>query len=440
MLISELLLDKPENKICVMLHDDSMTYGQLEKLSNDMAKTLLVKGLSKEDRVLVCEKDFLRQLVCFFAVIKAGGVCVLFPDSASDDERAAFALKQNIKIQIDGSLAILPFKENCPKLSADDIFLGALSSGTTGEAKLILRDHKSWMAAFPEQSRIFNLKNNDVLYLVGSLSYTANLNACMHAFFEGATVAFSKSRMPRTWIKEIKNFGVTALFMVPANYKILLSKINEQIENITSAVSGGAKMDRETAEKLIEVFPQANIVEYYGASELGHITYSDRHDLLTHPDSVGKAFPGVSIKLDNGKIFVESPYIVPSLHPVAIAGDIGHLDDEGYLTLLGRENGIINVAGNKVVLQQVEKTIKKNSRVSDVVVIGIKDGLKGEKVCAFVVKKDETLQTKDLVHFCHENMNRYSCPQKFVFINEIPVNNNGKTDFRLLREMTGEHE
>lgn len=436
MLISELLVHKPENKICVFHGDKSITYGKLEELTDTLASGLAAKGLAKGEKVLVCNKSLLQQLIYFMAVVKAGGVCVMFPDSASLDERTLFRKKHGIKLQIDERFICPLANKKRSLLEKEDIFLGALSSGTTGEAKLILRDHQSWIAAFPKQGKIFNVKNSDVLYIAGSLSYTANLNACVHALYEGATMVFAKSRMPKTWLTEMKEHAVTAVFMVPANYRMLLSRMREPYEKMSSLVSGGAKMDNSIVKGLIEKFPNAHIVEYYGASELGHITYAEKSDLLKRPESVGRAFPGVTIRVRKGKIFVKSPYIVPALSPEATVDDMGHMDKDGYLTLLGRESGIINVAGNKVVLQQVENAIKSSEKIVDAAVIGVPDGLRGEKIHAFVVAKD--MDTQEFMRFCHARLEQHSCPHKVMFIKKMPLNDNGKINLKLLKEMVGE--
>jgi long-chain acyl-CoA synthetase len=316
-----------------------------------------------------------------------------------------------------------------PASAEGDIFLGALSSGTTGAPKALWRDHASWMAAFPEQSRIFGINADDRLYIAGPLSYTTNLNACLHIFFAGGAAVIADRKLPRGWLKEMAEHKASAIFMVPANYRVLLRIMKSPLENVRSAVSGGAKMDKDTAEKLLEYFPRAKIVEYYGASELGHVSYAEGKDLLERPLSVGRLFPGVSVKIKEGLVWVKSPYIVPALRPEATAGDLGELDGEGYLTIYGRASGAINVAGIKVLPERVEDALKLCPKIGAAAVMGMEDAVKGEKICAFIVaRRGSELTKQDVVRFCRENMDQYSCPQQIIFLKALPLNENGKLD------------
>ncbi len=315
-----------------------------------------------------------------------------------------------------------------PEINENDIFLGALSSGSTGTPKLIWRDHQSWTSAFPSQSMVFQLSKKDTLYLVSSLVYTANLNACLHILFEGGTVIFASTHMPRTWVREITVHDISAIFMVPANYRILVKNMKVPLPQITSAVTCGAKMDLKTIKSLVEYFPSAGIYEYYGASELGHVSYSTAKDLLEHPSSVGKAFPHVTISIEEDAIWVKSPYMAPDYRPKASVGDLGKLDEEGYLYLLGRKHGIINTGGVKVIPEQVESVLLQCPGIAEAVVGGIDDPIRGQKVCAWIVKNQATLMVTDILDFCHKKMRPHYCPQKIIFLDEIPLNANGKID------------
>jgi long-chain acyl-CoA synthetase len=199
-------------------------------------------------------------------------------------------------------------------------------------------------------------------------------------------------------------------------------------------------MDKHTAEKLLQYFPRARIVEYYGASELGHVSYAEAQDILARPSSVGRLFPGVSVNIKGGLVFVKSPYIVPALRPEATAGDFGELDEEGYLTLRGRAGGVINVAGVKVMPERVEEALKKCPDICDVAVMGTGDAARGEKICAFVVRRGAMPSKREIARFCRENMDQYSCPQKIIFVDALPLNGGGKVDRAALRLMLRENE
>ncbi|WP_251860137.1 AMP-binding protein [Clostridium sp. Marseille-Q2269] len=339
----------------------------------------------------------------------------------------------------------------------NDIFLGALSSGTTGKRKVVYRDHISWTSAFKYQSEIFNIDSHDTLFLVGSLSYTANLNSAIHMLNEGGTIVFSKSIYPKTWIRQIEQDNITSIFMVPAHYRLLLKELKNNINNIKSLVSAGAKIDVDTVKKLKHRFPKAGICEYYGASELGHITYINFRENF-NDNSVGKPFPGVKIWIENieipikkvennkntilnedlnnefkltlkkGRVWVESSYIAPAFRPKATVGDIGKIDKQGNLYILGRENGIINKGGVKILPYEVEKILNKHPKIVQSVVFPIADNMKGQEVAAVILTKDRALTRKEIMDYCREHLDSHKRPKKLNIVSNIKLNSNGKID------------
>ncbi len=416
------------NKTCLIHGDVRLTYREFTHRINCLAYRLAAQ-IEKDDKILIKLPDPVSQLLYFFGVVKAGGACV-FVDASTSEEVCAELIKiHNIKMYINESFQLSNGTATVlPEIKQEDIFLGALSSGSTGTPKVIWRDHQSWTNAFPVQSNVFNLSHSDTLYLAGSLAYTANLNASLHILSEGGTVVIASSSMPRTWVREIVDNHVTAIFMVPANYRTLLKAMENPLSQVKSIVTAGAKIDRPTVDNLVKYFPCSGIYEYYGASEVGHVSYSTAEDLLKHPASVGKAFPGVKIFIEDNTIWVESPYLAPKYRPRATVGDLGRIDHKGYLYLLGRKQGIINTGGVKVIPEQVEEILRQCPGVAEAAVGGIDDPIRGQKVCAWIVKNTATLTITDILEFCRKKMLHHCCPQKIVFVDEIPMNASGKID------------
>lgn len=428
MLIHNSVRNKAGNKICLIYDNVQLTYQEFSQQVDCLAFRL-ASQIKKGDKVLLKLADPLSQLLYFFGIIKAGGACVFIDSSTPEELCAVLMATHKLGLYIDESFSVSTVSAlTLPLITERDIFLGALSSGSTGTPKLIWRDHQSWTSAFSNQSRVFHLSKTDTLYLVGSLVYTANLNACLHILSEGGTVMFASNSMPRTWVRELTVNHISAIFMVPANYRILLKKMKLPLPEITSAVTCGAKIDPYTIQRLVEYFPRANICEYYGASELGHVSYSTAKDLLERPSSVGRAFPNVTISIENDTIWVESPYIAPFYRPKATVGDLGSLDDNGYLYLWGRKGGIINTGGIKVIPEQVEAVLLQCPGISAAAVGGIDDPVRGQKVCAWIVKNQMTLTPSDILSFCQRKLRPHYCPQKIIFLDEIPLNQNGKID------------
>lgn len=425
-------MDKAQaEKPCVICGEERLTYEEVIEKVDALAAHLAV-CIPKGGRALVKFPQPVKALLCFLAVVKAGGVGVLIDPATPNEVCQDLVLTEDFLLTIDEAFCLPEETAKAPEITEADLFLGALSSGSTGRPKVIWRDHQSWVRAFSLQSRIFHLSCQDTLYLAGSLHYSANLNSCIHMLSEGGTVVFASNIMPRTWLKEIMHHKVTALFMVPSNYRILLKVLKEPLFMINSAVSCGEKLDFNTAKALLAFFPEDAVVEYYGASELGHVSYLEGRALLTHNQSVGKAFPHVKVTVETDVIWAESPYLAPKYRPKATVGDLGRVDSEGYLYLLGRKSGLINTGGIKVIPEEVEVVLRECPGVADAAVAGITDPVKGQKVCAWLVRKSQNLTAPDVLAFCRKRLRPHYCPQSIVFLKALPLNASGKVDKRRL--------
>ena len=416
------------DKCCLIHGDRHFTYRAFAWQVDEWAARL-AKQINKGDRVLLKQADPVAQLLYFFAVVKAGGSCVFIDAAASEAVCQELISRHGIALYIDEQYELPATAATClPAIVEDDLFLGALSSGSTGEPKLIWRDHRSWTSAFAAQSEVFHLSGDDTLFLAGSLVYTANLNACLHMLFLGGTVVIGAGVRPRTWVQEMLARQVSAVCMVPAHYNLLLKAIPGALTRVRSLVAAGAKLAPDTVRQLLAHFPQADIYAYYGASELGHVSYMTGEDLLKNPEAAGKPFPGVKITIEDAEIWVQSPYLAPACRPKATAGDLGRTDEWGYLYVLGRKNGLINSGGVKVIPEQVETILCQCPGIAQAAVGGVADENKGQRVCAWVVRNQPGLSVADILAFCRQKLRPHYCPQKIIFVDALPLNTSGKID------------
>ncbi len=441
--------DYPD-EICLSYGKQSLTYEEAAKEISEIAchlQHLYPKGA----KFLVCLENPLSQLLFLLASSVSGMAAILadasLPENCIRQIQEDEAVTELIERELFGR--ILCDKKTDSEKSREimagkfpgkeSVFLGALSSGSTGMPKVIWRDHQSWTSAFPVQSQIFSISSADVLYLAGSLSYTANLNAALHILHEGGHLVISEKRWPKTWLQEMQEKEITSVFMVPANYRLLCKAAREKsFSRVISLVSAGEKMDQTTLVNLQNLFPNAVFTEYYGASETGHISYATREDLLKNPGSVGRAFPGVTIRINDDQIYVKSPYVANQYRPEATIGDVGEIDQDGYLNLLGRKGGLINSAGIKIMPQQLERLLVEVPVVDEVVVAGIPDGLRGQKVVAFISPAKSSLSKEELVNaireFVKSRVPSYNLPAEYCIVEQIPRNHASKTDRNRLIE------
>ena len=120
--------------------------------------------------------------------------------------------------------------------------------------------------------------------------------------------------------------------------------------------------------------------------------------------------------------------MAPAYRPEGTAGDLGRLDKDGLLYVLGRKNGLINSGGVKIIPEQVEAILCQCPGVEQAAVGGLADVNKGQRVCAWVVKNRDNLTTTDVLAFCRQKLRPHAWPQKVVFVETLPLNASGKID------------
>jgi long-chain acyl-CoA synthetase len=327
------------------------------------------------------------------------------------------------------------------------IFYMGLTSGSTGIPKGILRTHASWVNSFYLMTRLFGTPRR--LLVPGALAFSAALIAALHALHEGGTVYLPPAKMVARLPDLMQQEAITHAFLVPARLRSMLDTYgNRQSDLNATLVTAGAKLDRETRERLHSQFPSAQLYEYYGSAEMGFVSYMAPDMGLSKYDSVGRLCPGVECELRDdlgasvplatpGMIHVRSPYQfagyadddpVPTSGWVT-AGDWGWFDEDGFLYLLGRPEEQINVGGAKIFSAEVEQALLAHPAVRDVAVVGLSDRLRGQVVVAGVVLRgDETVTSTGLRHWCRERLPSFAIPRRIRMLAALPRNPAGKVD------------
>src|SRR5699024_12274126 len=187
----------------------------------------------------------------------------------------------------------------------------------------------------------------------------------------------------------------------------LMQHLTKPIKRKITFLSSGAKLDSRLRHKLGNAFPESIIYEYYGASELSYVSFSSEELSSKYPGSVGKPFPGVQITVRNsngeavpngniGKIYIESDFLFDGyVHEPeetkkvltdfgANMEDLGWMNDEGGLTIVGREKNMMISGGLNVFPEEIEKVMTEKDTVKEAIVIGIQDEYWGQKVIALI--------------------------------------------------------
>lgn len=359
MLYQKLVNVDPE-KTALVYGSKRISYGQLLKEIRVRA------GFFQNHRAdyLLNHVSETENLLNFLALMLSGQKGIFAGKNTSSEQCIALCEKFNLTV-----LDFIPEYEEEIEITftpkSEDLFLGLLTAGQ----KIVWKDYQAWFSAFPAQSDVFKVSSEDRVLVLDALGYSANLNTVLHTLWLGGTVVFTRLREVNQWSGMIKREEITSMFLVPSHFKLLPE--NNHFAGVNSLVTAGEKLSGELAKKLLKLFPQATLTEYYGAPELGHISYIQNQEIIDRPTSAGKPFPGVSIQISKEKISVQSPYVSPDFRKNPTVNDIGFIDAEGYLTLLGRDGRIFNKRKVNLFAEEVEETfqIHKNYKSGEDVTI-----------------------------------------------------------------------
>ena len=304
--------------------------------------------------------------------------------------------------------------------------MGVMTSGSTGKSKLLWRDYHSWADFFPEQNRIFGVDEATIIFCQGSLAFTGNLNIYMGVLAAGGTLIVTEKFRPRHWLQLMEQYAVNTIYLIPSKLMLLpkfMSVPNEQLRHI---ISGSQTMGRQEADKLLAVFPKAEITLYYGASELNYITYIKDKDMTDDRTVIGQPFAGVGISINNEEIFIDTPYHVENITLPFSLKDRGYVDERGWLHFLGRTDDICNVNGRKVSSVKVTTALPDIEGVVEAAVLSrhIADA---DVLVAFVASTT-SFTKQELVKRLRERLEDYELPKQFIFLEHLPRNESGKID------------
>ncbi len=391
------------------------------------------------DTVLLSDTDEKENLLNFLTLMSIGRKSVFASRNVSSEQRAGLAAGYGAAVVSAG----IPFGEGWTDIEEGrmdtDVFLGVLSSGTTGTPKVIWKDFGAWFSAFPHQSEVFSIHEQDRVFVLDALSYSANLNSALHTLWLGATLVLGSLKSAPKWAEQLREEQVSSVFMVPSHYRILADR-SPVLPDIRSLVSAGEKLDPHTATALMDLFPGVLLTEYYGAAELGHIAYHQNRDIVEKPAEVGKPFPGVEIRMEGQLIRVSSPYVSPDYRKDPTVRDLGYVEN-GRLVVLGREGRMFNRRGLNILAEEVENAALRFPALREAALV--ERPASGSRKSLFLYYSGydkQQVPVNDLREFLLKILPKEKLPNAYRQLPELPHNLAGKIDFNALSRKPAEED
>ncbi|HEY5582545.1 MAG TPA: AMP-binding protein [Rhodoferax sp.] len=352
------------------------------------------------------------------------------------------------------------------------------SSGTSGIPKGIFKQlPERLITAGPlrsEPMRSYGMDDQAIYLSTAPLYHAAPLGYCLYTQSVGGTVIIMDKFDPELSLRLVEKYGITHSQWVPTMFVRLLRlpedvKKRYCIDSLKAAIHGAGPCSIETKKAMIEWWGPV-IFEYYGSSEGNGVTSISSEEWLRHPGSVGKPMLGVVHICDDdgtevtcgveGLVYFERETVsfsyhkdqgktISAQHPGhenwSTVGDLGKVDEDGYLYLTGRQSALIISGGVNIYPQIVENALSSHPGVEDAVVIGVPNEEMGEEVTAVVQLSSGWAPSEDtsvaLRDYLLQKIARYMIPRSFTFLDQIPRQPTGKLrKHDLMNAISREHE
>lgn len=358
--------------------------------------------------------------------------------TAYERERILAHLDPDLVVEDEDGLAGLPQRSGLPRARPMHV-----TSGTTGTPKGVysgvLTDAQA-AALVAEERDLWGFAADDVNLVLSPLYHSAPLRFAMGTALAGGRVVVPGPFDPATVTAAIRTERPTTMFCVPTHLQRLFAHWDEvgtpDLSSFRLVAHAGAPCPAAVKRRLIETFPPGSTWEFYGSTE-GQFTACPSEEWLERPGTVGRARPGRRLAVDDdGVIWCAVPdharftyYGDPDKTAAAwrddsfTVGDVGRLDDDGYLYLDGRRGDLIISGGVNVYPLEVEQVLGEHPGVRDIAVYAVEDPDWGQRVCAAVVG---AATEAELTAYARERLAPPKRPKTWVFHEELPRTLTGK--------------
>ena len=483
-----------EDKTALLWGHHRRTYGELRDRSLRLAAGLRSLGLKPGDRIATYLLNRGETFELYFACAYAGLTLIPANFRLTAPELAHVLGNANVKILLaqrdlaeharlaiaaTGDLPLIVLDDDEPGSAYDQLLAGRAlappfiatdphivlyTSGTTGVPKGVMLDHRSIVWFAMQQAALYPHWDSSMVNLLNGPLYGAALNEqTIPSFLVGATVALVPSRgwSPIRFAELVDRWQATHVVIFPSMMEPLLDSDSTQAIDLASlkmVITGGENCPTALMQRFRKRWPHISLHVLYGMTESGIITEIVDDEIERVPESVGRTFGMQRLRIvgDDGADlapgqvgevwtaggsvcsgFLGAPELTAALlrDGWLATGDLGRVDQEGYLYIEGRKKDMIISSGQNIYPAEIENALAEHPGLLDWTIIGLPDEERGETVCAVVVAKPDThLTAEDIRNHVVARLASYKKPKHVVFVDALPRNAAGKVLKPQLRE------
>jgi long-chain acyl-CoA synthetase len=491
------------NSVAIETEGSGLTYSQLALAVLTVAGQLQSRGVGRADRVALLLENSAEYVTALYACWAIGALAVPLNPGASVREarraiehagaslvlgesanRSLAALAREAKLDLvavdrkSAASSPTPADESWGSLTNGtpldgvdcDLNDGALilyTSGTTGNPKGVLLTHKNLAANTAAIVAYLELTAADSILAALPLHYSYG-NSVLHTHLSaGAKIVFGASMIyPQKLVESIRQSGVTGLSGVAATFSLLLEKSDwvSDVPRLRYVTQAGGPMGPALTERLLaSLRPETRLFVMYGQTEASaRLTWLPPERLRSKLGSVGVPIPGVELAVvdddlqavaagTEGEVLVRGDNVMagywrsPEQTDQVLrdgwlrTGDVGFLDDDGFLYLRGRRSEMIKTGAHRVSPEEIEEVILELPEVAEVAACGVHDSLLGQVINVVIVGPASVEYERRILRHCREQLALHKVPRKVHWRSSLPKTVSGKVKrFELAAEIAKE--
>ncbi|MFC1676504.1 class I adenylate-forming enzyme family protein [Planctomycetota bacterium] len=483
-------------KTAIISGEIRLTYEHMITVIETLSRHLKSTGCRPGVKVAIVLANSIEYLVSFFAISAADGIILPLTAHMTTYEVAMYIQKSEASIVITNKIYT---KQLIPKLDkhsaisvfcvrydvknglevetflagdckADDqngdVALMVPTSGTTGYPKIAMLTDSQLISNMMVYRSLMGFDGPNIVYCALSFNHIYSICAQIltHTSLADTFVINDKPFFIKDFLKTVQNHAITISAFVPS-MAILLSEYTKpdefDLKSLKYITLSGAKTPSSTYKRLINQYDWVSFINTYGMTEAGsRISIASPFPNCAPIDSVGKPMPGVSVRIVDGErnilptesigeIEVKSSGIMKGYYKQRLltsqiivdgwlkTGDIGRVDENGNLFLVGRKKDVIISGGENIYPLEIEEHLLEHPAILEAVVVGQEDKLLQEVPVAYIVKKNpsEKLTSFDIIKFCKSKLSSYKIPRSVRFLEKLPRLSTSKLDRSALKEI-----
>ena len=454
-----------------------VTYAQFNADANRLAHGLQALGVGRGERVAILANNCPQYPLAYFACIKLGAILVPVNARFKDDEidyvvrhsesmallyEAGFGVAverlrgrwphvQHYRAVDDARFAAWLGEHSSAEPPAfvdeNDPHVMLYTSGTTGAPKGALLSHRSYYLQAGHSHHTIGLSEDDVGLSMFPMFHMGGWALPFGFWYDGSTIIIMERADPRAMLEAVQHEHVTYLYAVPTVYNFMLDLPDFDdfdLSSLRTLAGGTSVMTNEQIRRITERFHNHNLFIIYGSTEAGPVATLRPADLFRKPASVGRPALNVEVRIvgdDNCEVPVGTPgeiicrsefnmrgyWRMPTESAATLrggwvhTGDLGVLDDEGFLFIAGRKKEMIKSGGENIFPVEVERVLLEHPAIAEAAVLGIPDPDWGESVLAVVVPRPgQQLSEADVVGHVRNRLAGYKKPRNVWFRDALP--------------------